>query len=129
MKTHTPAHTHSIPLRGLQFPYTFELTANNLLFPLTKEAWGKDNRAFDDLGISALLDLDGKFSSANENDLLGFGISKPVAIAGSQVRVMGRERIRMMLGVISWIRVVVDSRLALSSTPSTNLHDRSVAMP
>lgn len=42
-------------------------------------------RAFDDLGISALLDLDGKFASANENDLIGFGISKPVDIAGSQV--------------------------------------------
>jgi len=75
-----------IKLQGLEFPYTFELTFNNLLFPLTKETWEKDNRAFDDLGISALLDLDGKFSTANENDLLGFGISKPVAIAGSQVR-------------------------------------------
>lgn len=32
-----------------------------------------------------LLDLDGKFASANENDLIGFGISKPVDIAGSQV--------------------------------------------
>jgi len=74
-----------IKLQGLEFPYTFELTFNNLLFPLTKETWEKDNRAFDDLGISALLDLDGKFSTANENDLLGFGISKPVAIAGSQV--------------------------------------------
>lgn len=80
-----PLHTR-IQLRGLQFPYNFELTFNNLLFPLTKETWEKDNRAFDDLGISALLDLDGKFSTANENDLLGFGISKPVAIAGSQVR-------------------------------------------
>lgn len=38
------------------------------------------------MGISALLDLDGRFSTANENDLIGFGISKPVAIAGSQVR-------------------------------------------
>lgn len=37
------------------------------------------------MGISALLDLDGRFSTANENDLIGFGISKPVAIAGSQV--------------------------------------------
>jgi hypothetical protein len=72
-------------LRGLEFPYAFELTVDNLLFPQTKETWIKDNRAFDDLGISALLDLDGKFSTANENDLIGFGISKPVAIAGSQV--------------------------------------------
>ena len=32
-----------------------------------------------------LLDLDGKFATANENDLIGFGISKPVASAGSQV--------------------------------------------
>jgi hypothetical protein len=42
-------------------------------------------RNSDDLGISALLDLDGKFATASENDLIGFGISKPVAIAGSQV--------------------------------------------
>ena len=101
MKTHTPAHTHSIPLRGLQFPYTFELTANNLLFPLTKEAWGKDNRAFDDLGISALLDLDGKFSSANENDLLGFGISKrehvkAVAGLGAEAAVIGSAIINVI---------------------------------
>lgn len=47
-------------------------------------------RAFDDLGISALLDLDGKFASANENDLIGFGISKPVDIAGSQVKGKGK---------------------------------------
>ena len=85
--THTFIHTYiyRIPLRGLEFPYAFELTVDNLLFPQTKETWIKDNRAFDDLGISALLDLDGKFSTANENDLIGFGISKPVAIAGSQV--------------------------------------------
>lgn len=44
-----------------------------------------NRRAADDLGISVLLDLDGKFATANENDLIGFGISKPVDIAGSQV--------------------------------------------
>lgn len=104
-------HTHAlfpplsasdrIKLQGLEFPYTFDLTYDNLLFPLTKEAWEKDNRAFDDLGISALLDLDGKFSTANENDLLGFGISKPVAIAGSQVG--GKEGSE---GENEWVRSV-----------------------
>lgn len=34
-----------IPLRGLEFPVAIELTADNLLFPLTKATWEKDNRS------------------------------------------------------------------------------------
>lgn len=56
--THSkPSHqtqTHRIPLRGLEFPYAFELTADNLLFPLTKDAWEKDTRCVASLLASDL---------------------------------------------------------------------------
>lgn len=130
-----------IKLQGLEFPYTFELTFNNLLFPLTKETWEKDNRAFDDLGISALLDLDGKFSTANENDLLGFGISKPVAIAGSQVRRRGvkvpciRTRatafwdINVCVGLGSLVYLIFNSTFASWLFLSLFIFSRSAGTP
>ena len=34
-----------IPLRGLKFPYAFEITPENLVFPLTKAAWDADPRS------------------------------------------------------------------------------------
>jgi hypothetical protein len=33
-----------VPLRGLEFPFTFDLTVDNLLFPQTKSTWEKDFR-------------------------------------------------------------------------------------
>jgi len=33
-----------IPLRGLKFPYAFEITPENLMFPLTKATWEADPR-------------------------------------------------------------------------------------
>ena len=81
-----PVAAKKVSLRGLTFPYQFELTVDNLLFPQTRSTWVKDSRSTDDLGISVLLDLDGQFATANENDYIGFGISKPFSIAGTNLR-------------------------------------------
>merc|ERR1711988_412997 len=81
-----PVAAKKVLLRGLTFPYQFELTVDNLLFPQTRSTWVKDSRCTDDLGISVLLDLDGQFATANENDYIGFGISKPFSIAGANLR-------------------------------------------
>ena len=81
-----PVAALRIPLKQadgtVQFPLAFDVTSQDLLFPLTREAWKTDARNKGEMGIAATIDGDGRIATGDTKDLIGFGISKPVPIGG-----------------------------------------------
>ena len=68
----------------IQFPLAFTIREKDLLYPLTPNAWATDERKDQEIGIAATIDTDGRIVTGSKDDLIGFGISKPVTL-GAQI--------------------------------------------
>ena len=73
-------------LKNINFLLVFEITSDDLLFPYTPSAWLASSNHADTIAISTILSVDGKLSTSDAADRLGFGLSEPATIAG----VLGR---------------------------------------
>jgi len=65
------------PLSKIDFPYAFEITSKDLLFPYTRDAWIKSPLSSDSIAVTAILDTDGKLTTPSETSRFGFAISDP----------------------------------------------------
>jgi len=84
-------------LKEIKFPFALELTKADLLFPYTGEAWDKDPKSKEKLGIVALLDGDGLTSTVAITDYVSVGESGPIKIAGSAMRSEGKLQMRQRI--------------------------------
>lgn len=50
-----------------------------------QEAWKRDARSQEDIGLAVEIDPDGKAATLDSDSLTGYGVSKPLRI-GAQVR-------------------------------------------
>ncbi|CAM9642442.1 unnamed protein product [Ectocarpus sp. 12 AP-2014] len=79
-----PVAAKRLAVKGRQFPVTIELTADDLAFPLTKDAWRLDSRSKEDIGLAVEIDPDGRAATLDSESLTGYGVSKPLRI-GAQL--------------------------------------------
>ncbi|CAM9713569.1 unnamed protein product, partial [Discosporangium mesarthrocarpum] len=85
-RTGPPVAAKRLTLKGREFPVALELTSNDLAFPLTKDAWKKDARSLEDIGVAVVLDPDGKISTLDAGSLTGYAVSKQLRIGGQMER-------------------------------------------
>jgi hypothetical protein len=74
------------PIRDVQFPFVFEVTTDNLLFPYTEEAWRNSPNAADSIAVTAILSADELLATPSSSERVGFAVSNPVVIAGTKGR-------------------------------------------
>eukprot|EP01041_Mallomonas_annulata_P009873 gene9873-20539_t len=70
-------------LNDITFPFRFEITTNDLLFPYTPEAWRKASASSDTVAVTCILDADGSLTTPSAGDRFGFAISDPEPLSGS----------------------------------------------
>jgi hypothetical protein len=75
-----------IPLKNLVFPYTFELTVDDLLFPYNKEVWMKSGASKDSIATTAIISSANRLSISTGTERFGFGVSDPIIFAGKLSR-------------------------------------------
>jgi len=75
-----PVAAKKYNLNEVKFPFYFEITTDDLLFPYTKDAWKKSPLSKDSIAITAILDCDGSLSTPNSCERFGFAISDSIKI-------------------------------------------------
>lgn len=80
-------------LNSLSFPFVFEVTTDNLLFPYTADAWSRSTNSKDSVAITAIISLDDKLATPSDAEWVGFAISDPVQIAGTLGRTTAKVEI------------------------------------
>lgn len=73
-------------LKDLSFPFVFEVTSDNLIFPYTPEAWLKSSNSKDTVALTAILSADEYLATPSNTEWVGFGLSEPIVIAGTNGR-------------------------------------------
>jgi hypothetical protein len=77
-----PLAAKRVKAKDLQFPYVFELTSDDLLFPYTPDAWTQSPNSKDTIALTAVLSPDGLLSTGSASERVGFGLSEPAQVAG-----------------------------------------------
>mmetsp|Transcript_38135 Transcript_38135/g.38826 ORF Transcript_38135/g.38826 Transcript_38135/m.38826 type:complete len:299 (-) Transcript_38135:383-1279(-) len=90
-----PVAAKKLSLKGVSFPYLFEITTQDLLFPYTPEAWRKTSASGDTIAVTCILDTDGVLTTPSKSDRFGFAISDPVALSGSFQRTEAKVAVSM----------------------------------
>lgn len=85
-----PLAAKKVKANNIEFPYVFEITSDDLLFPYTPDAWLKSSNSKDTVAVTAILSLDGILSTPSDFEYVGFALSDPVVIAGAQGRVTAK---------------------------------------
>ena len=73
-------------IQDITFPFVFELTTDDLLFPYTPEAWKSSSNSLDTIAVTAIITPTAALAEPNPITLLMFGFSEPVTIAGKLTR-------------------------------------------
>lgn len=81
-----PLAAKRVKLNTIQFPYVFEITSDDLLFPYTPEAYAASPNSKDTIAVTTILSPGPKLSIPNPLTLVSFGLSEPVTIAGKLTR-------------------------------------------
>jgi hypothetical protein len=81
-----PVAALKIPLKDVNFPFVFEITSDQLMFPYTPEAWAKTSNSKDSVALTAIVSKDDLLATPSESEWVGFAISNPVQIAGTNGR-------------------------------------------
>ena len=69
-------------LNQLQFPFVFEITSDDLIFPYTQDAWLKSSNSKDTIAITAIVSSSKNLGEPSNTEKFGFGLSEPVVFAG-----------------------------------------------
>lgn len=70
-----PFAAKKFPLKDQKFPFPFELTSQDLMFPYTAEAWGRSPLRTGSISVACVLDADGRLATPSTNDRFGYAIS------------------------------------------------------
>lgn len=89
----SPCAVTKMHLKDLQFPFVFEVTTKDLVFPYTPEAWTSGTQVSDSVVVTAIMSPSSHLVDKHINTRLGFAISQPVTIAGSLQRSTARVTI------------------------------------
>lgn len=81
-----PLAARRFKLNDIKFPFTFELTTDDLLFPYNEDAWLKSDVRKDSIATTALISTGSSISKPTQTERYGFGLSDPVMFAGQQTR-------------------------------------------
>lgn len=81
-----PLAAKRLKLKDLKFPYTFELTTDDLLFPYTESAWMSSEFRKDTIATTAIISTGNQISVPSQSERYGFGISDPTNFAGQVTR-------------------------------------------
>lgn len=96
-----PLAAKRIPLKDVSFPYVFEVTSEDLLFPYNEEAWLKSSNIKDTVALTTILSQNARLSQPEGTQWFGFGVSDPQVFAGKLIRSSGaisvNDRINMGL--------------------------------
>lgn len=81
-----PVAALKVPLNSVTFPYVFEITSDQLMFPYTPDAWTKSSNSKDAVALTAIVSKDDLLATPSDSEWVGFAISNPVQIAGTNGR-------------------------------------------
>ena len=73
-------------LKDLSFPFAFEITTDDLVFPYTPEAWLSSPLSKDTVAVTAIINSEGKLAQPTGVQRIGFGTSEPTVVAGTSQR-------------------------------------------
>jgi hypothetical protein len=65
-------------LKSIKFPFIFEITVDDLLFPYNADIWEKSPRSTASISVTCVLEPDGRLSTAEPQARFGFAISDPL---------------------------------------------------
>eukprot|EP00596_Hydrurales_sp_CCMP1899_P002674 CAMPEP_0119052574 /NCGR_PEP_ID=MMETSP1177-20130426/73829_1 /TAXON_ID=2985 /ORGANISM="Ochromonas sp, Strain CCMP1899" /LENGTH=259 /DNA_ID=CAMNT_0007032193 /DNA_START=79 /DNA_END=858 /DNA_ORIENTATION=+ len=91
-----PLARQKVLLKDITFPYAFEVLTNDLIFPLSKETWLSNKNRKDTIALTVILSPDDLLKIPNPVGRIGFAVSEPIQVAGSngrttaQINVNGR---------------------------------------
>lgn len=78
-----PVAAKKYKLKELEFPFVFEITTAELLFPYTPDAWLKSSLSADINAVTCILDVDGQLVTPSPSDRFGFALSNPTNLGGT----------------------------------------------
>lgn len=81
-----PAAGKSIPLENIKFPFPFQITTNDLMFPYTAEAWVRSPNSKGSLSVTCILDTDGLLVTPSTSDRFGYAISSRINTANTALQ-------------------------------------------
>jgi hypothetical protein len=81
-----PVAAKRFSLKDTTFPLVFEITTDDLLFPYNAEAWQESKLSKDTIAVTAILNSEGRLSSQNAVQRLGFATSDLTVFAGTKQR-------------------------------------------
>lgn len=81
-----PFAAKRFPLKDLVFPFVFEMTCDDLIFPYTPEAWQSSSIIKDTIAVTAILSSEGRLAQPQSVQRIGFATSDPTTIAGTSQR-------------------------------------------
>jgi hypothetical protein len=90
LSTGPPLAAKRYKLNSLQFPFVFEITSADLLFPYTEEAWLKSTNSKDTVAMTAIISTSPLLGKPADTERAGFGISEPITFAGVLTRTGGQ---------------------------------------
>eukprot|EP01038_Epipyxis_sp_PR26KG_P006967 gene6967-9523_t len=73
-------------LNQVKFPFLFEMTSDDLLFPYNEEAWTKSSNSKDSIATTVILTPSQTLATPMDVEYFGFGVSDPLIFAGTQSR-------------------------------------------
>ena len=85
-----PAAAKKYKVKGLGFPFIFEITTDDLIFPYTPEAWAASDQAVNSVVTTAILSPTSLLAAPAGTEMVGYAVSEPVNIAGSLQRSTAR---------------------------------------
>lgn len=77
-----PVAAKRLKIKDTLFPYVFELTSDDLLFPYTPDAWAQSSNSKDTIALTAIISPDRYLSTGSTSERVGFGLSEPTQVAG-----------------------------------------------
>lgn len=81
-----PLAAKRFKLNELKFPFSFELTTSDLLFPYTEEAYKSSSNSKDSIATTAIISSSNSLAHPANNERYGFGLSNPATFAGVLTR-------------------------------------------
>lgn len=74
-RTGPPLAARRLALKGLEFPYVFDVTTADLLFPYNREIWESSKLSKDSVAVTAILDDDGLLVTPSSSSRFGFALA------------------------------------------------------
>lgn len=79
-----PVAAKKYPLREVSFPFVFEITTDDLLFPYNAKIWESSPLSESSISVTCVLEPDGKLVTPEPQARFGFAISDPIKTKSPQ---------------------------------------------